>query len=88
VIGVVVDYDLIAGPVPVGDNGVVVGKNAPVKVVEPEAFAISALKVEDVLGAEACGKPAVCPGLIQVEAGVVATTVVANPLIVLNVHVG
>jgi hypothetical protein len=30
----------------------------------------------------------VCPGLIQVEAGVVATTVVANPLIVLNVHVG
>jgi hypothetical protein len=29
-----------------------------------------------------------CPRVIQVEAGIIAATVVANPLIVLNVHMG
>ena len=87
-IGVVVDYDLIAGPVPIGDDGVVVGENAPVEIVEPEAFAIAALEVEDVMGTEASCKAAACPGVIQVKAGVVAATFVADPLIVTNVHVG
>lgn len=88
VVGVVVDYNLIAGPIPIGYDGVVVRENAPVEIVEPEALAISSLKVEDVFGTEACGKAAMRPGVIQVEAGIVAAAVVADPLIVLNVHMG
>ena len=86
-IRVVVNHDLIARPVPVADDGVIVGENAPVKVVEPEAFAISALKVEYVLGTDASREVTMRPRVIQVEPGVVASRVVADPFVVTGVHV-
>ena len=44
--------------------------------------------MKDVFGTEASGEMAVRPRVIQVEAGVVAAAVVADPLIVTNVDVG
>src|SRR4029077_8022531 len=74
-IRVVVNHDLIARPVPVADDGVIVRKNAPVKVLEPEPFAVSPLQVEYMLGADASGEVTMCPRVIKVEPGVVAARV-------------
>lgn len=86
-IRVVVNHDLIALPVPVSDDGIVVGKNAPVKVVEPEALAVSSLKPEDMLGTDAPREVTMCPRVIQVEPGVVAASVVPHPFVVAGVYV-
>jgi len=86
-IRIVVNYDLIARPVPVSNDGIVVGKNAPVEVVEPEAFAISTLKVEYVLGADATREVAMRPRMIQVEPCVIAAGIVAHPFVVARVSV-
>ena len=45
-VGVLVDHDLIASPVPAYDDVVIVRGDVPVEVVKPEAFPVSSRKVE------------------------------------------
>ncbi len=84
---VVVDHNLIAGPVPAGDDIVIVRGNVPVKVAKPEAFPVPSRKHEDMLRSEATGEAPVCKRLINVEMGIVRATTMSDPLVVFGVNV-
>ena len=86
-VGVLVDHDPIASPVPARDNVVIVRGNVPVEVVKPEPFSISAPKHEDMLRSEATGEAPVDPGLSELVMRIVGAAVMSDPLIVLSVNV-
>ena len=77
---VVIDDDRIRGPEPVIDVRVVERGDGKVGAVEPEALAITALKVKNVAGSEAEREAAVFEGVLEVEAaGVAIIAIVADP---------
>src|ERR1035441_59702 len=84
---VFVDHDLIASPVPAGDDVVIVRGDVPVEIVEPEAFPVSSREVENVLRSKAAVETSVSPRLIEAEMRVVAATIVAYPSAVPGIHV-
>ena len=86
-VGVFVDHDLIASPVPVRDDVVVVWSNVPVEIVEPEAFPVSSGEPEYMLRSEPAGEASVRPWLVNVVVGIPGATVMSDPLIVRGVHV-
>ena len=65
-VGVLVDHDLIASPVPARDDVVIVRGDVPVEIAEPEAFPVSSRQHEDMLRSKATGEAPVCPRLIAV----------------------
>lgn len=87
VIRVFVNHDVVAVPVPVRDDVIVVGSDVPIEVVEPKALPVSACKVEHVLRPEASGEASVRPRLIEVEMRIVGAAVVAYPSITARVDV-
>ena len=82
VVGIFVDHDLVAVPVPVVAIGEIKRGNAEVEAAKPEAAGAASADAPDVAAAEAAGEAAMLPGMIEVEAGVVASSVVSNPLAV------
>src|SRR6202030_668408 len=86
VVGIVVDDDGIAVPVPVIGVVVIVGSYAEVEAAEPEAIAVSSAQMILMAAAKAAGEAAVFPGMIQVIVRVAAAGIVANPLVIV-VHV-
>src|SRR5260370_40336153 len=87
VVGIVVDDDGIAVPIPVIGVVVIVGSYAEVEAAEPEALAVSSAKGIDVTAAKAAGEAAVFPGMIEVIVRVAATGIMADPsAIVVNVR--
>src|ERR1039458_7590036 len=74
-VGVLVDHDLIASPVPARDD-------VPEKIAEPEAFPVSSRKHEYMLRSKATGEAPVCPRLIDVIMRIVGATIMSDPLIV------
>jgi hypothetical protein len=82
VVGIVVDYDLIAIPQPAVYEVKVVGRDAPVKVVEPETIRAAAAKAPRVARAESPGKTPMLIRTIEVVVGIVATGIVSDPLAV------
>jgi hypothetical protein len=87
-VGVLVDHDPIAGPVPAGHDVVVEGGYVPVEGIEPETLRTASGQNEYVLRAEAAGEVPVCPRLIEVIMRVVRTAVMPDPLVVFGVNVG
>jgi len=87
VIGVFVYHNLIAAPVPARDDVVIVRRDVPVEVVEPEAFPVPASKHELVLRSKAAGETSVRPRLIDVVVRIVSAAVMSHPLIVAGVDV-
>ncbi len=86
VVGIVVDDDLVAAPVPPGAVAYVKGSNTPEEAVEAEAVGAAAVEMPDVAATDAAGEMAVLPGVIEMVVGVVFTGVVTDPLaVVMNV---
>jgi len=79
VVGIFVDDDGIAVPIPVVGVVVVVGSYAEIEAAEPKALAISSAKVIDVAAAKAAGEAAVFPGMIEMIVRVAATGIMADP---------
>src|SRR5579862_501018 len=65
-VGILVDHHLIAAPVPVRDDVVIVRRHVPIEAPEPKAFPVSSRQHEDVLRSEAAAKASVRPRLIEV----------------------
>lgn len=70
VVGIIVNDDVIAGPVPVVTIAKVRGGDAEVEAAEPEAARTAASETPDVFGTKPGGEMAVRPGMIEMEAGV------------------
>src|ERR1017187_2161729 len=86
-VGVLVDHDLIASPVPARDDVVIVRRDVPVEIVKPEAFPVSSRKVEYMLRSKATGEASVYPRLIEVVMRIVGPTIMSDPLIIRGVNV-
>ena len=86
-VGVLVDHDLIAAPVPAHHDVVVVRGDVPVPVVKPEALPITSGQVEYILRSKATREGSVREGLIEVVMRIVAAAIVPDPFIVLGVNV-
>src|SRR5689334_8867714 len=87
VVGIVVDHDLVAVPIPIVAVGIVIGCDAEIEAAEPEALAIAAGDAPDVATANAAGEAAMLPGMIEMIVGIITARVVADPLVlVVNVR--
>lgn len=87
VVGIVVDHNLVAVPIPIVAVGIVIGCDAEIEAAEPEAFAIAAGDPPDVATANAAGETAMLPDTIEMIVGIIAAGFVADPLvIVVNVR--
>jgi hypothetical protein len=78
-VGIFIDHDLIAVPEPVTAQGKVKGGDAESEAAKPETAGAASTDAPDVAAAEAAGEAAVLPGMIEVEAGVIASGVVSDP---------
>ena len=81
-IGVVIEDDVIAGPVPIADIADIHRCDAEVESAEPEAAGVASDQAPAMGMADPAGEAAVFPGMVEVEAGVVAAGIVADPLTV------
>src|ERR1035438_10151227 len=86
-VGVVVDHDLVASPVPALNDVVIVRGDVPVEIAEPEAFPVSTGKVESKLRSNTTGEMSVCPRLSEAVIRIVAATIMSDPFVVLGVNV-
>ena len=73
VIGIVVDYDLVGGPIPVVTKTIVIGRHAEVEAAEPEALAVAAFDAPLMAAADAAGEAAMLPGMIEVIVRIIAS---------------
>ena len=81
-IGVVIDDDVIAVPVPIAHIGNIHRCDAEVESPEPEAAGAASDQAPAMGMADAAGEAAVFPGMVEVKAGIVAAGIVADPLTV------
>jgi hypothetical protein len=79
VVGIVIDHDVIASPIPVTDVAQVERGDAEVETAKPETAWIAALNVPPVSSAEAAFEVAMLPRMIEVEAGIISTVIVPDP---------
>jgi hypothetical protein len=86
-VGILIDYDLIAGPVPVRDDVVIERGDVPEEIAEPEALPVPSRKHEGMLRPKATGEASMCPRVIEVIIRIVGATTMSDPLIVLRVNV-
>src|ERR1039457_6550880 len=86
-VGVLVDHDLVATPVPACDDVVIVRGDVPVETIKPEAFPVSSRKHEHMLRSKATGEASVYPRLIEVVMRIVGPTIMSDPLIIRGVNV-
>jgi hypothetical protein len=87
VVGVFVDHDLIARPIPIGDDVVIIRGDVPVKIIKPETLPVSSTKHEYMLRSKATGEAPVCPRLRHVVMRIAGSTIVSDPPIVPGVDV-
>jgi hypothetical protein len=86
-IGVFVDHDVIAVPVPITAVARVKWRYAEIEAAEPKAAGTASGEMPNVSAAETSCKAAVFPRVVEVEAGVVASLIVPDPLaVVVNVR--
>ena len=81
-IGIFIDDDRIAFPVPIRGVIVIVRGDAEVEIAEPEAVAASAAEAVNMAAAKAAGEAAVLPRAIDVIVGIIATGIVTDPSVV------
>jgi len=78
-VGIFIDHDLIAVPEPVTAQGKVKGGDAESEAAKPETAGAASTDAPDVAAAEAAFKATMLPGMIKVETGVIASSVVSDP---------
>ena len=86
VVRIVVDDDVIADPIPAAAVGQIIGCNAPVPPVEPEAAWSATDQTPPVCRSKSAREAAMLPRVIQVIVRIIATRVVTDPFIA-RVHV-
>jgi hypothetical protein len=86
-IGVVVDDDLIRIPQPVAAEAKVVRRYAKVEAAKPESARSASRKAPNVAAANAAGKAAVFPRVVEMVMSIVATGVMPHPMVALRVDV-
>jgi hypothetical protein len=84
-IGVLVDHDLIASPVPVRDDVVIERTDVPVETAKPEALPVSASKRE--CTSKTAAEMSVGPRLSEVVMRIVGAAIMSDPLVILGVNV-
>lgn len=82
VIGIVVDDDLVGVPEPIVAVAGVKRADAEIKAVEPEAAGTAATEMPDMASANAAAETAMLPGMVEMEAGIIVSGVVADPFAV------
>jgi len=82
VVGVLVNHDIVAVPIPVIAIGKVKGRDAKVEAAKPEAPRIATLNSPPVSATETTGEAAMLPGMIDMEAGIVSSTFMSDPFAV------
>ena len=82
VVGILVNHDIVAIPKPIAAVTDIERSDAEIETAEPEAAGTTAAEVPDVSAAEAAGKAAVLPGMIEVKTRVIAALIVTNPFAV------
>ena len=86
-VGIFVDHDLVAVPEPVTAQGKVKGCDAESEAAKPETGGTATANAPYMAAAEAAGESAMLKGMIDVEAGIIASGVVADPrAVVVNVR--
>ena len=85
-IGVLIDHDRVAAPVPIPDEADVVGSNAEIESAEPKTVRTSSFEMEDVTRPESAAEVAMLEWMIQMIVGIVAPRIMADPLTV-GMHV-
>jgi len=86
VIRIVVEYDLVGVPIPIGAVAEVVGRYAEEESAEPEAAGTASAEMPDVSAANLTRKMSVLPGMVKTVVRVVSACIVTDPLII-RVHV-
>lgn len=82
VVGIFVDHDGVVAPVPIIHVVVVVRRDTEIKIVEPEAIAISSAKAVLMAAAKAAGEAAVFPWMIKVIVFVTPAGIMADPRVI------
>jgi len=89
IIGIFVDDDVVRVPEPAVHEADVIGRDAPVPVVEPEAAGATAAEAPAMRGAKAAVPMAVLPGVVEVVMRVVGATIVTDPVVAVDMgHIG
>jgi len=86
VVGVFVDDDIVATPIPVAAKTEVERRDAEVEAAEPEAAGTASGKMPHVAAAETAGEVAVRPGMIEVVINASALFVSDPCAVVVNVR--
>ena len=86
-VGVVVDYDVVAIPLPIAAIIVIVGRDLKEKPSDVEPIPVAAVQPPDVLRADGARKVSMLPGMIEVIVRIVSSAVVPYPFVILSVHV-
>jgi hypothetical protein len=79
VVGIFVDHDLVAVPEPVRAPGQVKRGNAKSPAIKPETGRAASADVPHVAAAETAGETAMLKRMIEVETGIIASSVVPDP---------
>jgi hypothetical protein len=82
VIGIFVNDDGVALPIPIANIIVIIRGYAEREAAEPEALATSAAETEHMATAKTTRKAAMFPRTIHVIVGIIASRVVADPLVI------
>jgi hypothetical protein len=78
ILGIIVDYDVVAAPIPVVDEAQIHGANAPEEAVETEPIRTTAAQMPDVVASDAAVKAAMFERAIQVV--IYTCAVMSHPL--------
>jgi hypothetical protein len=82
VIGIFVDHDVVAAPIPAIDECEIERRDAPIIVAEPKTVGTASAQAPHVAATEAACEAAMLKGVIEVVAGVRAPSVMPYPFIV------
>src|SRR5579863_7550430 len=86
-IRIVVDYDIVAVPDPIGAIVEVKRRYGKKESAKPESVSVATLDPVDMSGTNLAPKVAMLPGMIEMVMRVVLPTVMPHPLVVAGVHV-
>src|ERR1035438_8843441 len=86
-VGVVVNHDLIATPVPTLHDRVIVRRDVPIKIAKPEPLPVSSRHHEYMLRPKAAREASVRPWLIHAVVRIVTAATVSDPFIVAGMNV-
>jgi len=80
VIRVIVDYDVIGSPIPIGTVAEVIGSYAEVESAKPEAARAATADAPDMSGTDFAGEVSVLPGMVEMIMSIIAPGAMADPL--------